>query len=294
MTFRQNAISRETNPSTEWVSKIKFKIIPAPEKLKQAVECFRIAEYTGQDKLAIKVSLNGLPGIVFQHNKGRPPVESIITPSRRNFDVPLLYVYGQQTQPSVMNNTGPFTMTQAILKPHALKTLLGMNASSLTNRLVELREFSTRDLNLQLIEAKNEQERIALLTNFLLVQLQQENTRDRLVEESLNLIQKDVGSITVRYLLEHLHISERQFERRFTENVGISPQFYIRVKRFNKAVRLIKTRQFDRLTDVAYALNFYDQSHFTRDIKAFSGITPKNLSQNENDFNHGQAGYSFV
>jgi hypothetical protein len=54
--------------------------------------------------LAIKISLNGLPGIVFQHNKGRSPVESIITPSRRNFYVPTLYISGQQIEPSIMNH----------------------------------------------------------------------------------------------------------------------------------------------------------------------------------------------
>jgi len=70
-------------------------------------------------------------------------------------------------------------------------------------------------------------------------------------------------------------------------------QLYLRVKRFNEAARLMKTGQFETLIDVAYALNFYDQSHFVRDIKAFSGITPKSLSQKEDAF-HGVAGYSYL
>jgi AraC-like DNA-binding protein len=123
--------------------------------------------------------------------------------------------------------------------------------------------------------------------------LKQAKTRDRLVEESLRLIHQHIGSITIKYLLEHLHLSERQFERRFTQTVGISPQLYLRVKRFNEAARLMKTGQFETLIDVAYALNFYDQSHFMRDIKAFSGITPKSLSQKEDAF-HGVAGYSYL
>jgi AraC-like DNA-binding protein len=46
----------------------------------------------------------------------------------------------------------------------------------------------------------------------------------------------------------------------------------------------MQTKRFARLTDVAYTLNFYDQSHFIRDIKAFSGITPKMLFQKVEDF----------
>ncbi len=49
----------------------------------------------------------------------------------------------------------------------------------------------------------------------------------------------------------------------------------------------------ETLIDVAYALNFSDQSHFIRDIKAFSGITPKSLSQKADAF-YGVAGYSYL
>ena len=100
--------------------------------------------------------------------------------------------------------------------------------------------------------------------------------------------------MTVRTLLEKFEISERQFERRFSQTVGVSPYAYIRVKRFNEAIRLMKTRQCTTLTEIAYALNFHDQSHFIRDIKAFTGITPGSLSQRADDFFHNQAGYSYV
>src|ERR1700730_4586595 len=187
---------------------------------------------------------------------------------------------------------GSSPTTQVIFKPHALQTLLGINASLLSDGWAELHEFSAEDLNSQLLEANNEQERITLLTNFLLVRFKQAKTRDTLIEESLRFIHTNIGSIHVKYLLEYLHLSERQFERRFTQTVGISPHLYIRVKRFNEAIRLIKTRQFERLTDVAHALNFSDQSHFIRDFKAFSGMTPKSLSQKVDDLYHDQTGYS--
>jgi hypothetical protein len=121
MTVANRSTSQKSNRATTGLRPIKFKIIPAPEKLKEEVECFRIAEYTGEEGLAIKVSLNGSPGIVFQHHQGRSPVENITTPSRCNSDIPTLYIYGQQTEPAVMNHKGPYTLTQVILKPHAPK-----------------------------------------------------------------------------------------------------------------------------------------------------------------------------
>ncbi len=142
------------------------------------------------------------------------------------------------------------------------------------------------------MEAKNEQERMTFLTSFLVAKFKQAKPRDTLVEESLHVIHTHIGSIHVKDVLAYVHLSERQFERRFTQTVGLSPHVYIRVKRFHEAIRLIKTGQFERLTDVAYALNFSDQSHFIRDIKAFSGMTPTSLSHKADDLYHDQTGYA--
>jgi AraC-like DNA-binding protein len=274
---------------------INFAIVPPPNILRQDVECFMVAEYAGEEGVAIKVSPSGVPGIVFQHDQGRSAIENIITQSGRKVTTPTLFLYGPGTEPSVMNyKKGSYTTTQVILKPHALSTLLGMNASVLTNGSVELDEFSAGDLNDQLIEARNGQECIALLTGFLVARFRQAKARDTLVEESLRLIHQDIAFIDVRYLRQRLNLSERQFERRFSQTVGLSPGAYIRVKRFNEAIRLMKTGQYARLTDVAHALNFHDQSHFIRDVKEFSGMTPKSLSQQEDDFHHGQTGYSYI
>jgi AraC-like DNA-binding protein len=276
----------------------KTAILPAPDALRHVVACIRLAERRGEHGgrgLAIKVSPNGLPGIVFQQNAGRPALENITTQSGRMVRAPTLFLYGPGTEPSVMHyRSGAFTTIQVIFKPHALKPLLGIDASALTNGSADLREFAGGDLGTRLLDASDERERVALLMSFLVDRLRPEHTRDQLVEESLRLIQRDIGSVSVRYLLNALHISERQFERRFIQTVGLSPHLYIRLQRFNEAIRLIKTGRYPRLTDVAHALNFHDQSHFIRDIKEFSGMTPSGISQQANDFLHEQAGYSYV
>jgi AraC-like DNA-binding protein len=271
-----------------------FNVLPIPAHLTDHIACIRTARHNGAERLTLNVCLNGLPGIVFQHHDGRSPVETIDARSRHRASIPTLYAYGQIMQPGAMQHKpGPFTTTQVVLKPHALPTLLGINAAALTNEIVDLSEFAARDLNLRLLEAQNAQAQVALLIDFLTARLQQASTRDALVEESLHLIHTHSGFMTVKTLLATLAISERQFERRFIRTVGVSPQFYIRIKRFNAAIRLMKTGRFERLTDVAHALNYYDQSHFIRDIKAFSGITPKSLFQKVAEFPLEQGVYAY-
>jgi AraC-type DNA-binding domain-containing proteins len=76
--------------------------------------------------------------------------------------------------------------------------------------------------------------------------------------------------------------------------VGVTPQFYIRVRRFNESVRLMDTKRYERLGDVAHALNYHDQSHFIRDIKQFSGITPRSISQKVSEFHLDRIGASYL
>jgi AraC-like DNA-binding protein len=274
---------------------MRFDILPPSDILKDYVDCFSIFEYNGDEGLAISVSPKAVPGLVFHHHNGQSAIESIVTHSRITPVTPTLFVCGAGTEPSIMNFTkGPYTSIHVVLKPDALNSLFGLNASTLADGFLEPHEFSADDLNAQLLEAQDTQQRIALLAHFLVTQLKHERTRDRVIEESLKLIHHNIACISVKSLLEHLHISERHFERRFSQTVGISPQSYIRVQRFNEAIRLIKAGQYDKLTDIAYALNFYDQSHFVRDINAFSGISPKTVSRKDDDFYHGQVGYSYT
>jgi AraC-like DNA-binding protein len=275
--------------------RIEFTILPAPETLNKVVDRFRIAHYVGKGKLAIRVCPHGFPGIVFQHSQGRSAIENIVKNDGQVFHAPTLFVHGQVTQLSVMNFKGPYLTIQVVLKPHALKSLFDLaDASLLTNGAMEPGQFGAETLNTQLLDANDDQQRLDLLTDFLCRKLEQANENDPLIEESLNFINQNLASVTINSLVQHFYISKRQFQKRFVRAVGIPPQYYIRVKRFNEAMKLIDTGKYETLADVAYALGFFDQSHFIRDIKEFSGITPTSISQKANDFHRDRVGSSYL
>lgn len=275
---------------------LKFRIVPPPPMLQNDIESFRVSEYNGAEGLAINVAPNALPGIVFQMDAtGRPAIENIATRSSAETATTTLFVHGAGIEPSVMRFTrGAYVTIQAILKPHALQSLFGLNAAVLSNNLAALGDISGSDLGDRLLDAADDTQRLALIADFLSLRLREAHPRDTLIEESLRLIETNIACVSVRHLLEHLNLSERQFERRFAQAVGVSPQAYIRVRRFNAAVKLIKMGQYRRLTDIAYALNYYDQSHLIRDVSALSGLTPKRLAQRDGDSYHAGAGYSYL
>jgi AraC-like DNA-binding protein len=272
----------------------QFRVLTPPEPLKRDVECLLLYEFAGNERVVTNVFPKGIPGLVFHHHNGNPAIDSIQVLSGRRISPPTLFLYGPVAESSVMNfGEGSYTVIQVVLKPHALQAIFGINALILKDTSAELNEFFSEDISEQLINTQSTQAQADLLIHFLINRLKQAKTRDDLVEESLRFIHNNAGTITVQVLLEQFDLSERQFERRFSQTVGISPYTYIRIRRFNEAIRLMKTKQCDTLTEIAYALNFHDQSHFIRDIKSFTGITPKSLSQRADDFFHNQAGYSY-
>jgi transcriptional regulator GlxA family with amidase domain len=67
-------------------------------------------------------------------------------------------------------------------------------------------------------------------------------------------------------------VSNRHLQRLFAERVGIGPARYAQLARFARAVPLVSSAR--TLTDVAAGAGYFDQAHFCRDFRAFSGMTP--------------------
>lgn len=80
-------------------------------------------------------------------------------------------------------------------------------------------------------------------------------------------------------------LSPRQFERKCKERLGISPKVYARLSRFFKAFHQIEAHQNTSWTDVAYGLGYYDQMHFIKDFKDFTGYTPTRIKTKLEEIN---------
>lgn len=91
------------------------------------------------------------------------------------------------------------------------------------------------------------------------------------------LIYASKGEITVKELSEKVVWSSRQINRYFNQQFGISLKTYCNILRFRASLdHLAQGKLFPEE-------NFSDQNHFIKEVKKFSGVVPKELSQNKND-----------
>jgi AraC-like DNA-binding protein len=82
------------------------------------------------------------------------------------------------------------------------------------------------------------------------------------------------GDIGIHTLSAEFGYSIRTLDRHFQQVYGISPKFYARLVRFQRAVALITANPHHTLLDIVFTCGYFDQAHFTHDFKAFSGQSP--------------------
>lgn len=132
-------------------------------------------------------------------------------------------------------------------------------------------KFQRQHLTEQLAEAGDDLSRIQRLEAFLVHDLCLSH-QDTLVTHAATYMQQTQGQIRISELAKHYHLSQSQFEKRFRKTIGASP------KKFASILRLRSIIHFPtpvcNLTELAYQAGYFDQAHFIKDFKAFTGSTP--------------------
>jgi AraC-like DNA-binding protein len=78
---------------------------------------------------------------------------------------------------------------------------------------------------------------------------------------------ENINSVAARY-----GMSSRYLQTIFLNYSGLTPNLFSKINRFQKSLQLVAKKDLS-LTTVAYKCGYYDQSHFIKDFKYFTGFT---------------------
>lgn len=124
----------------------------------------------------------------------------------------------------------------------------------------------------QLNEATTDMERINLVEKFLISRINYK-AHDELVNLAVAFIKQQAGNIKIITLAEKLNISQSQFEKRFRKMVGASPKKFASIVRLRHI--LTASSPGNSLTELGLDAGYFDQAHFIKDFKSFTGETPE-------------------
>lgn len=213
---------------------------------------------------------DGCPGIMFIESESK-----IILHEKK---LSALFLYGQTVKPINICTYGHVNAIVFILYPYVIRSLFGIHADELRDSCIdfELLPFPGRkDIKEQLFSSATTEGRIEVLSRFLLDIIARKKVAvdERLTYATFCLARSN-GDLPLKVLRTDIQLSERSFERKFREHVGISPRLYARICRFQSAMMQLRSEDYSKLTDIAYDNGYADQSHFTRTFQEFTGYTP--------------------
>lgn len=252
---------------------MQFKQIPPPEYLRDYIRYFWVLESHDTDISAasFRTIADGCPGLIFQHQD-----KGILF--QNNKQLPGTILYGQATRHAELRISGMFNTIGIFFYPHALKSIFGLNADELTDTCIDLDMMEDEQgfrLSEQLSNLTSCQAQIDTLCSYLLAQLtRNDQYADKAMQHVLDRIKQANGNISVKALREELQLSERSFERKFKQHIGITPKLFTRISRFQASMELLRQSDYNKLSDIAFENEYADQSHFIRAFKEFAGFSP--------------------
>lgn len=256
-----------------------YKEILPGEKLRPYVQCY----YTFDSETTVEIDDTVFPGghmeIIFNLGDGiwQSSVNDVFHPT------PPIELWGKLTQPLAVKAVGKNKMLGVRFYAHSAAFFLNEELSEFNNQVADLRDVlgaPVRNLHAQLREAATSAQQIGLVEEFLLRRLAARekkmdpiNLIGRIIQEMRDSYDPDnVETIAGKY-----NISSRYLRKLFLQYTGVSPKLYNKINRFQQSLQLVTENQ-SSLTSIAYDCGYFDQSHFIRDFKLFTGFTPSAYS----------------
>jgi AraC-like DNA-binding protein len=193
--------------------------------------------------------------------------------------VPNLEVLGHWTTPIKAAIKKGNTCLITRFHPYASSLFFPNAASEFTNGSIDLGdiyskesdEFYNRLMNQRTLEGK-----VGVLEEFLtqrLIKNKKNGHQLKLVEFLCNDISAHNRPFSIESLSARLGFSERYVQKLFMEWVGITPQKFFSIQRFNRSLELLRSSPAP-LTSIALECGYYDQAHFIKEFKSYTGLTP--------------------
>jgi AraC-like DNA-binding protein len=255
------------------------EIIPG-ERLRPYVRCYYIFESENNVPLEDIVFPGGHMEIIFNLGEGfwQSAVNNVFCTT------PPVELWGKITQPLAVRSFGKNRMLGIRFHAHSAAFFLHEDISRFNDQVSDLQAVlgnGVKALHNRLLETAELHKRITLIEAFLLNRLDGKEKQaagiaivGRVIEE---MNENTTLADQVEIIAARHRISSRYLRRLFLQHTGVSPKLYNKINRFQLSLQLV-TEKHASLTAITYDCGYFDQSHFIRDFKSFTGFTPSDYT----------------
>lgn len=181
---------------------------------------------------------------------------------------------GQTTGPTALSLGQRTRIVGLRLWPWAARTIIGVPMRELQDEFVAIDLVNPTLANLcdRLAERTEAEWPTAVCDYFRSrVELDPDEVRARAI---IAHIRSHDGNTSSKMIADQLGVCRRTVERVMHDAVGLAPSLFGRILRVQRALRLIRSHRNPKLSAIAVQSGYYDQAHFTRHVRRFTGLTP--------------------
>lgn len=184
---------------------------------------------------------------------------------------------GQTTRPYLFAATGRVRMLGVRFHAHAAGFWFGGDMAEFNDRSVDLELLLPPADRLPLAaleDAISPADAVGILRDYFLCRLErvEQGRQYEYLRHACTSILAGRGTTPISRVSRELAIGNRYLERLFVSRLGISPKFFARVVRFQGVFAALNGGA--SLARVAQDAGYFDQSHFVREFRALTGLTP--------------------
>mgnify|MGYP003575274287 CR=1 FL=1 len=184
------------------------------------------------------------------------------------------YLLGPRSRPFFVQQNGVIRVLGVRFRHGGLTSFISTPMSIFVNDLVQADQLfgnSINDLTSRLYEGNVDETSVNLIQDYLTNRIHNESD----TRQNLRLISwvRESSTLPVNTLSERTGVHYKKLERVFSHYTGYNPKNFTRIIRFYRALREMNKKPVS-LTDIGLSGGYYDQPHFIRDFKSFTGKTP--------------------
>jgi AraC-like DNA-binding protein len=198
---------------------------------------------------------------------------------------PRAMVLGQTTEPFYIQPTGYVNTFAVRFYPYGFANFVSTPLKNLANKETPIEylfgETPSKELERKIVRASDTERRMEIVEGFLLSKLNEQATLDNVVNTTIDTLLSTNGSSSINTIVKDDLSKRRQLERKFLKQIGISPKQLGKVIRLQAALKMLLSKQTETLTRIAYEHEYYDQAHFIKDFKEFTGTNPKDFLEDK-------------
>lgn len=160
------------------------------------------------------------------------------------------------------------------LKPGAFYALFHIPADQIMDHMIPFHEIEPQLPINDLFEITDLQEQLQWIKSYLITKIKNKPNQQfiRIVDKLYHHPQDQYVTI----IAQEFGYNQRQLFRIFKKQYGVSPKVLLNVLRLHLCLTLL-LEEHQKLCDVATLCGFYDQSHFIKELKRYTGISPLQL-----------------